>query len=224
MKKILVISLGGSIVVPDKINVSFLKNFRKTILKHSKKYKFIIVVGGGQLARKYQKALRKIAGPDQEALDWVGISATHHNAFLLKTIFYPHSHSTIVQNPTKKIYFKKILFAGGWKPGCSTDYDAVMLAKTYKAQTIINMTSISYLYDKNPHQYKKAQIIKKTDWKTLRKIVGPKWSPGLHAPFDPEAVKLGQKLNLQLIFLGSDLNNFDNFLSSKKFQGSIVRD
>ena len=36
-KKILVISLGGSLIVPEDIDVSFLKNFKKVIEKHKKK-------------------------------------------------------------------------------------------------------------------------------------------------------------------------------------------
>jgi len=34
MKKVIVISLGGSLIVPDEIDVSFLKDFKKVILKN----------------------------------------------------------------------------------------------------------------------------------------------------------------------------------------------
>lgn len=217
--KTFVISLGGSIVVPDQINVNYLKKLKQIIKKHSKKNKFIIVIGGGHTARKYQKAGRKL-GFNQTDLDWVGIHTTWLNADFVRNVF--QVKQSIVQNPTKKIKFKKILFAGGWKPGCSTDFDAVMLAKTYGAQTVVNITNISYLHDKNPSLYKKTKTIKQTDWKTLRKIIGNKWSPGLNVPFDPVAAQLAQKLKLKLVLVGSDLNNLDNLLKDKKFKGSIV--
>lgn len=49
--KTIVISLGGSIISPEfgKIDINFLKKFRKLILKFLKKrFKFIIIVGGGK--------------------------------------------------------------------------------------------------------------------------------------------------------------------------------
>jgi uridylate kinase len=219
-----VISLGGSILIPDKINVNFLKGFRKLILKHSKKNRFILIIGGGKICRKYQKAAKKVTKLHPEDLDWLGIHSTRLNAHLLRTIFKKIAYQRIIKDPREKVRFNKLLIGAGWQPGCSTDFDAVMLAKTYKADTVINMTNIAYLHDKNPSLYKKTRIIKQTDWKTLRKIIGSKWSPGLNVPFDPEAAKLAQKLKLKLILIGSDLKNFDNLLKGKKFNGSVVED
>ena len=39
-KKIIVLSLGGSLIIPDKIDIEFLKKFKKIILKKEKNYKF----------------------------------------------------------------------------------------------------------------------------------------------------------------------------------------
>jgi len=62
MPKTIVLSLGGSLIVPDTIDVEFLKNFKKTIDKYVKKgYKFVIYCGGGKLARNMQDAASKIA-------------------------------------------------------------------------------------------------------------------------------------------------------------------
>jgi len=219
-----VISLGGSILVPDKINVNFLKRFRKLILKHSQKNKFIIITGGGKTCRRYQKAARSVTKVIDEDLDWIGIHSTRLNAHLLRTVFRNIACPKIVKDPTKKIVFKKLLIGAGWKPGCSTDYDAVVLAKTYGVKTVINITNVDYLHDKNPAIYKKTKIIKEANWKTMRIIVGSKWTPGLNSPFDPEAVKLAQKLKLKLVLIGPDLKNLDNLLHNKKFKGSVVED
>jgi len=220
--KTFVISLGGSILVPDKINTQFLKQFRKLILKHSKKNRFVLVIGGGKTARNYQGAIKKVAHLPPEDLDWIGIHSTRLNAHLLRTIFKNIAYQRIIKDPTEKVKFKRLLIGAGWKPGCSTDYDAVLLAKTYKADTVINLTNVEYLHDKNPSIYKKTKTIKQTNWKTLRKIIGSKWSPGLHAPFDPIAAKLAQKLKLKLLLIGPNLKNLDNLLNNKKFKGSIV--
>lgn len=54
--KTIIIKLGGSLVVPNEIDVSLLKEFRRIIEDYTKKgFRFGIVVGGGKTCRKYQK-------------------------------------------------------------------------------------------------------------------------------------------------------------------------
>jgi len=221
-KEVIVLSLGGSVIVPDDIDVNFLKNFRKLVIKNLKKYKFIIITGGGKTCRKYQKAADSITKLKSEELDWLGIHVTWLNADLVRTIFKDVAYKCFITNPNKKVKFDNVLIAGGWKPGWSTDYDAVILAKNHKAKTVINMTNVEYLHDKDPRKYKNSKKIEKIDWKGFRKIVGDKWVPGLNAPFDPIATKLAQKLKLKLVLIGKNINNFENFLKGKKFKGSIV--
>lgn len=217
-----IISLGGSLIVPDKINVSFIRELKKIILNNLT-YRFIIVVGGGKTCRDYQDVARSIAHPTEDDLDWIGIAATHLNAELLRSVFGSHAYEKITVDPSKKIRTtKKIIIAAGWEPGHSTDYDAVCLAKTYKATTIINMTNVDYLYDKNPKEHPDAQRITKASWSKMQSIVGTEWKPGLHRPFDPIATKLAAKLKLKLVIIGSDLKNLENVLKNRSFKGTII--
>ncbi|MEA2036627.1 MAG: UMP kinase [Nanoarchaeota archaeon] len=222
--KTTIISLGGSIIFPNKIDIKFLKDFKRLIESFVKKgRRFVIICGGGSVARKYQQAISKIIGNDTESLDWMGISITHVNAFLMGILLQDYSDENIIINPKKNITSKKrVLVAGGWKPGCSTDYDAVLLAKNLKAGTVINITNVDYVYDKNP-KLKGAKKIKETTWKEIRKIVGNKWSPGLNMPFDPIAAKLSEKLKLKVIVTGKNLNNLKRVLENKKFKGTLIR-
>jgi len=57
-KKVIVLSLGGSLIVPNKIHVELLEEFKKILLKNSKKYKFVVVCGGGIIARTYINGLK----------------------------------------------------------------------------------------------------------------------------------------------------------------------
>ncbi len=223
MRKI-VISLGGSVIVPDKFNIAYLKGFKRLITSFIKKgYKFVIICGGGSTARRYQKALAGVIGNNQEAMDLVGISATHLNASLLRAIFHNSSDKDIIINPTEKISSKKsIIIAGGWKPGFSTDYDAVLLAKNFKA-SLVNITNVDYVYDKNPAKSKDAEPIKNIVWKDFRKLVSKKWKAGLNAPFDPIAAKEAEKSKLNVAVIGKDLGNLRNFLNGKKFKGTLIR-
>lgn len=222
-KEIVIISLGGSIVVPDKINTEFLKRFKSLILKYLPTKRFFIIVGGGRTAREYANSALEISGVDEEDRDWLGIHATRLNAHLLRTVFKKYTYKRVLKNPTEKPKFEDdMLIAAGWKPGFSTDYDAVLIAKNYKVKTIINITNSNFVYDKDPKKYDDAKPIKSIDWKAFRKIVGNKWLPGLNMPFDPVASKLAQKLKLKVIITGSDLENLENVFENKQFNGTII--
>lgn len=221
-KEVIVISLGGSVIVPNKVDIGFLKKFNKLIRSYLRKYKFIIITGGGKTCRNYLNAASSVTKLHAEDLDWLGIHSTRLNAHLLRTIFRDVAHPVLAKDPKKKVKFDKVLIAAGWKPGHSTDYDAVELAKTFKVNTVVNITNIDYLHDKDPSKYKNAKIIKEIDWKGFRKIVGNKWSPGINAPFDPVASKLAQKLDLTLILVGKNLSNLKKVFDKKQFKGSII--
>ncbi|MBW3000182.1 UMP kinase [Candidatus Woesearchaeota archaeon] len=221
----IVISLGGSIIVPEKIDTGFLKKFKKLILKHSKKRKIVIVCGGGKTSRKYGNAAMKISKPKDYDLDLIGIRATKLNAELVRVMFGNHAHKEVIENPTKKIKTKKnIIMASGWIPGFSSDTDAVLLAKNLKAKKLINLSNISYAYTKDPKKYKDAKKIKQISWKDFQKIVGTKWKANTSSPFDPEASKKARQLKLTVIVAkGTDLKNLDNILSGKEFKGTIIK-
>jgi len=225
-KNLIVISVGGSLIVPEKIDLNFLKTFKKLILKYIKKgKKFVIICGGGKTARNYQKMAKNFRGVKKEDVDWLGIYGTLINACLLKAIFHKWSHPKIIENPSEKINFKeRILIAAGWKPGFSTDYDAVLLAKNFGAKKIINLTNIDYVYDKDPKKFKDAKPKKQISWKEFRKLLPKKWSPGLNVPFDPVASREAQKLQLEVVIInGKKLKNLENYLENKNFIGTKIK-
>ena len=85
-KKVIVLSLGGSLIIPDQVDNKYLKEFKKTILKNTRKYKFIVACGGGSVARKYISALRK-AGMNERFQSFSGIGATRMNARFMNYFF-----------------------------------------------------------------------------------------------------------------------------------------
>jgi uridylate kinase len=225
MKKLFVLSLGGSLIVPDKIDADFLKKFRSLILKQIKKgNRFIIITGGGKICRNYQQTLKSIAQPTSFDLDWLGIYSTRFNAQLVRLMFKNYAHPKIIENTNKKIKFReKILLAGGWIPGRSTDDDAVRLAKAYQANTIINLSNIDSVYDRDPKKFKNAEKIKQISWNDFMKIVGDKWKPGANLPFDPTAAKLARKFKLKVIITnGKNLKNLQKILNGQRFQGTVI--
>ena len=224
MQKIAVLSLGGSLIIPDSYDIDFLKKFSSLVESYTKKgFKFIIICGGGRLARNIQEAASKIRNLGNEELDWLGIHATELNAQLVKSLFRENAENFIVSNPKIRVKMaKKVLIASGWIPGWSTDYDAVLLAKNFGVKEVINMSNVDYVYDKDPRKFKNAKKIERIRWADYLKMTGTKWKAGMNVPFDPIAAKEARKSGISVSLIGKDLNNLKNLLDGKKFRGTLI--
>lgn len=221
-----ILSLGGSLIVPDGgVDTRFLRRFRELILGQVRKgQRFIIICGGGTTARQYQQAADKVIKLTRDDLDWLGIHATRLNAHLFRTIFRDKAHPRIITDPREAIpKTHPIIVGAGWKPGCSTDYDAVLMAEKVGAKKLINLSNIRYVYDKDPRKSKDAKALPELTWKEFRAKFGSRWDPGLNSPFDPVASKRAQKLGMEVIVTeGKDLANIRNILNNKKFAGTVI--
>lgn len=221
----IILSLGGSLVVPDAIDEKYLRRIAAFIKQQSRARRFIVVVGGGRTARIYAQAARRLGVRGHADLDWIGIHATRLNAALMKGLFGNLAETKIVFDPTKKVPFsRRILFGAGFKSGWSTDFVAVSLARTYGVRRVINLTNISHVYDRDPKKFKDAKPIREISWKAFRKIVGNRWVPGANKPFDPIASKLAQQAGIEVDILnGRDIANLSLAIKGRGFKGTCIR-
>lgn len=226
----IIISVGGSLVVPNGgVDTTFLSKFNAFIRKQLAKNRnrqFFLVIGGGATARHYRDAGRTVVGHEltHDDLDWIGIHTTKLNAHLVRTIFRDIAHPYILKHYEiiRKVT-ESVVVAAGWKPGWSTDYDAVLLCEDYGAKEIINLSNIDKVYNKDPRKFSDAKAFDKISWNAFRKIVGDRWIPGIHAPFDPVAAKRAQDLGVKVIMMdGSDFKNVENYFNGKKFVGTVI--
>jgi uridylate kinase len=223
----IVIALGGSIVRPNGLNVRFLRRFRKFLLPFLRNgYRFVVVVGGGRLARQYQEAAERIVRVSNEDLDWIGIHATRINAHLLRTIFAREAYPIVIDNPEKPLAIPrgvKLVFASGWRPGWSTDYIAARLAARFGLNSFIIAGKPAYVYDKDHAKFDDAKPIPILTWSHYRRICPKFWKPGLHAPVDPVAASFASKHRLSAIVLkGTDLENLECAIRGEPFKGSVI--
>ncbi len=223
-KETIIISLGGSLVAPNDIDLGFLKSFKYSLQKYLGQKRFFIIVGGGKTARLYQKALLDF-GAKANDRDWMGINVSRLNAEVVKQLFLSSAYGEVITDPNKKAKTSKdIIIGAGWKPGWSTDYVSVLTAKNYGVKTIVNLTNVDYVYDRNPSQFPDARPLKEIDWKSFMRIVGDKWLPGLSMPFDPRASKLASSLKLRVAMInGKKLERLEDFLNDKPFIGTIIQ-
>ena len=224
--KVIVLALGGSIIYPDKIDVGFLKKFRKFILRHIKSgKKFVIIIGGGSVARDYQNAAGKVLNLSDEDKDWIGIHATRLNAHLLRAIFYQEADPVVIDSRWKIKKIKHpVTIASGWRPGWSTDYVALQIASDIGAKEAVIAGKPDYVYTKDPKTDKSARPIKRLSWKEYRKLVPARWVPGAHSPVDTVGARLAEKESLAAIIIkGTNLKNFNRLISGKDFKGTIIK-
>lgn len=223
--KTIIISVGGSLIVPDDIDLAFLRRLKQATRALIRRgYRVAIIAGGGRTARAYQEASANVGRPSRDDLDWVGIAATKLNAELVRTLFGKLAHAAILGNPEDPLRSsKRVLIGAGFEPGWSTDMDAVLLAKNLGAQTLFNLSNIDYVYDKDPRKFKDAKALKTLTWDAMLKITGTRWTPGLNAPFDPLAAKRAKALGLTVVLMnGKRLGELAKFLSGKPFRGTVI--
>jgi uridylate kinase len=225
---ITVISLGGSIVAPAAVDEVFLKNFVALIrefLAAKPERRFILVVGGGAPARAYQNAYRNISRTaDDDEADWIGVMATRLNAQLVRALMGEWCSQDVVADPTAAAPMTgKVLVAAGWKPGFSSDNDAVLLAERFGAGSVINLSNIEQVYTDDPKSNPDARPIDKISWPDFRALVGDEWTPGKNVPFDPVASRRAAELGLKVICAaGRDLENLGKILRGEPFLGTTI--
>jgi uridylate kinase len=223
-----VISLGGSIVAPEGVDENFLRDFIslvRSFLAEDEKRRLILVVGGGGPARIWQRAYRELCGGgDDLAADWIGIMATRLNAQLIKALMGEWCTQEVVTDPTQVEPFTgRVLTAAGWKPGFSSDYDAVLLAERFRADRVINLSNIEQVYTEDPKKNPQAKPIDRISWADFRALVGDTWVPGKNVPFDPVASRHAAKIGIQVICAaGRNMENLKKILAGEPFLGTII--
>ena len=225
MKDLTVISLGGSLIIPEQIDIDFLKSFKKLILSHVEQgERFVIITGGGKICRKYQDVAKELADPKHDDLDWIGIAALKLNAELLRVVFGEYAHDKVISNLSANFNFNKPIVVGSaYEPGQSTDWDAVLGAKTLGAKKIINLSNTDYVYDSDPKVNPNARKIEKISWNEYRNLIPKEWNPGLNTPFDPIASKMAEREKIEVIIMnGKPVDNLAKCLNGEEFNGTVI--
>lgn len=221
----IVMSVGGSLIVPDQIDTDFLAAL-KTFLETETDKRFVIIAGGGRTARRYQDAADSLHLLNKEDLDWLGIHATRLNGHLLRTILKDIAHPVIITNPDEVLDVPesaRVIIAAGYRPGASTDLRAVQIAERVGASKVVNLSNINYVYTADPKKDPEAQPIKEISWSEFRKLIPSEWDPGLSSPFDPIAARAAEEKGIEVACINGDkLDELKNYLNHQSFIGTRI--
>ena len=223
----IVMSVGGSLIVPDQIDPDFLAKLKQFIENEIQTGKrFIIIAGGGKTARRYQDAASAVSEIDNEDLDWMGIHSTRLNGHLLRTIFHKIAHPEMITNPDdihKVSENDPVVIAAGYRPGSSTDLRAVQIADRVGAKKVINLSNIDYVYTDDPRTNPEAKRLENVSWSEFRALIPEDWDPGMSAPFDPIAAKEADEKGIEVAVInGKNTDELSNYLKGEKFIGTRI--
>ncbi len=243
-----IIKYGGSRLSPteDSYDDEFV-NYLINLVKKYNDQKFMIIIGGGALCRKRVRE-QMAENPDitKDERDWIGIRTTWENAAYVIKKFQEASIEDIcpevIKDPTVKVEIKneeqkdyRIYIAGGWKPGNSTDFVTMTLAKTYGAKKVIKVSDFKVVKNISPLALKdlskeemkielaKAEDLPKATWQQMQDLVGTEWVPSLNTPLDTLSAKLGvENPNISLYICQE--TELEKVLSdSDDFVGTVVK-
>jgi uridylate kinase len=225
MKKV-VLSLGGSILVKGEKDSEYIREIADLILGISRDYRFIIVTGGGRTAREYIRIGRDL-GSDEATLDWIGISATRLNSYLLissmKGSSYPKPFETVEEALLGSASFP-VTIGGGTHPGHTTDTVAALIAERWKADLFLNLTTVDGVYTADPNVHDGAERFESMTTGELLDLVSTvSRSAGSHSPMDPLASRIIHRSRIPTTILnGRDLGSVKGAVTGTEFRGTII--
>lgn len=213
-----VVSLGGSI---------FSKNDEKHLLdfieRVRKENEYALVVGGGPIARDEISKLRKV-GAKEYYLDVMGIQATRLNATLVSLALgnlaeVPRS----IDEAVRQMKVSKKVVMGGTEPGHTTDAVSLLLAEALNRDTVINVTNVDYLYDRDP-KLKGAKKIEKISYSSATEMItSEKRGAGANFPLDILSLNIARRSDIKVKIVSfRDTENVFNAIKNKKFKGTLV--
>ena len=224
----IVMSVGGSLIVPGQIDTDFLSKLKDFITDQTTNNgrRFIMIAGGGRTARNYQDAAAAVTELKADDLDWMGIHATRLNGHLLRTVFRDIAHPVMITNPDDVQDIPgspAVVVASGYRPGCSTDLRAVQIAQLVGATKVINLSNIDYVYTADPRTNPEATKIEKSTWSEFRALIPSDWDPGMSAPFDPIAAKAADENGIEVAIInGMKPEALADYLSGDEFLGTLI--
>jgi uridylate kinase len=202
----------------------YVQMFRELVGEHH----ILVVAGGGDIARVYIRAARKLGVPES-LCDHLGILVSRVNARLLVDGLGEYAFPEVPVNIDElKHYFAsgKIVAMGGLTPGHSTNAVAAIAAETIDADLFINATDVDGVYTADPSKDKNAQKLDEVSIARLQEILSKvEISAGAYELMDPLAVRIIHRSKIPTVILdGRTPANIVKALQGEKLGTKLTYD
>ncbi|OLD03819.1 UMP kinase [Candidatus Bathyarchaeota archaeon] len=199
-----VVKLGGALFKRDLDTVALRKIAGALSDFATQGNQLVLVAGGGQNARAYIAAARKL-GADESTCDLIGIKLTRANAELLRIALGSTAVSKIPTNLSEVSHLAgngKVVVLGGLQPGQSTNAVAALAAEITKADVLVNATDVEGVYTQDPKKSPKAKLIRSVHVdKLLNWAMAGEVFAGRYELLDPLALKILQRARIPTRFV-----------------------
>jgi len=238
IKQVVVIKFGGSIFSTSE---ELIFNFKKVALLKSLleefffKYSFVVVVGGGYVARKYINLIENqkeyIEGNLEKSKHEIGVAAINLNAVMLKNMFREDQVEEFIPRyddfdfDTPIQIKKNILVSAAGHPGHSSDYNAFKLAVRTNSNLVVSLKDIDGVYSKDPKKFEGAYKIDKLTWNEYLEVIGEThFAPGANFPVDPITAQKANGSGVKFVIIkgGDEFEELRIYLESNNHNGTLI--
>ncbi|MBS3089902.1 UMP kinase [Candidatus Pacearchaeota archaeon] len=227
-RSVWVISLGGSIISSKEGKINFLGKFKDTLEKYYSKYRFVIVCGGGDIARHYINILSREHKSENE-LSKAGILATRANAEFVMRLFGKEANDKLpktIHQVKNNLLKNNVVICGALRftKNSTSDTNAARIAKQLKAP-FINITNVDGLYTSNPLANSDAKLISFISWRDFEnKAVKIKYKNGQHFVLDQKSAIIIRKNRIKTYIINSRISDLRKVIEGKNFHGTRIKD
>jgi len=223
-----VLKVGGFAFSTEGRTEPLISEYVKLLKQLAKEHQFVVVTGGGSIARAYIQIARDLRVPES-LCDQLGILVSRLNARLvvdgLSDSAYPEIPTTVAEL-ARFFASGKLVAMGGLQPGHSTNAVAAIAAETIKADLFLNATDVDGVYTSDPSEDASAKHLDEVNVNKLTEILAHnEMNAGDYDLMDPIALRIIQRSHIPTVILdGRNLANVTKTLRGERTGTRILSD
>lgn len=223
-----VLKVGGFAFSTEGRTEPLISEYVKLLKQLAKEHQFVVVTGGGSIARAYIQIARDMRVPES-LCDQLGILVSRLNARLvvdgLSDSAYPEIPTTVVELG-RFFASGKVVAMGGLQPGHSTNAVAAIAAETIKADLFLNATDVDGVYTSDPSKDASATHLDEVNVNKLAEILAHnEMNAGEYDLMDPIALRIIQRSHIPTVILdGRNLANVTKTIRGERTGTRILSD
>jgi uridylate kinase len=215
-----VLKIGGFAFSTEGKTEPLISDYVKLLKQLTKEHQFVVVTGGGSVARAYIQNARAMLVPES-LCDQLGILVSRLNARLVVDGLSDSAHPEIPTTVAElSLFFSsgKSVAMGGLQPGHSTNAVAAIAAETIRADIFLNATDVDGVYTSDPGKDPHAKHLDQVSVKKLAEILAQnEMNAGSYDLMDPIALRIIQRSRIPTVIIdGRNLANVAKALRGEK--------